>query len=241
MLRKAVEVVEGLGFGYALLHGEVPGKERRGLLERFRDDPSCKVFLSTDAGGTGLNLQVADTVINLEVPWNPAVLEQRIARVHRMGQHKPVQVFNLVMRDSIEERVLKVLDQKRSLFTELFQGTGDEVAFSSLGQQAFLEKMRELFAPAASPPAQEATSEEAPPVEVLPGPGADPRQVLLQAGVQLLEALATVLAGSNGATLAGTDPHLLQRGASALQSILHRLGERGASAPRDGGGAPSGG
>ena len=82
------------------------------MLERFRDDADCRVFLSTDAGGTGLNLQAADTVINLEVPWNPAVLEQRIARVHRMGQHRPVQVFNLVMRDSIEERVLRTLDVK---------------------------------------------------------------------------------------------------------------------------------
>ena len=84
---------------------------------RFRDDPDCRVFLSTDAGGTGLNLQVADTVINLEVPWNPAVLEQRIAQVHRMGQQRPVQVFNLVTRDSIEERVLRSLAQKQSLFT----------------------------------------------------------------------------------------------------------------------------
>ena len=116
MLRKAAEVVEKLGVGFTMLHGNVPGKERRGLLEKFRDDPDCRVFLSTDAGGTGLNLQAADTVINLEVPWNPAVLDQRIARVHRMGQHRPVQVFNLVMRDSIEERVLRTLEQKRSLF-----------------------------------------------------------------------------------------------------------------------------
>jgi hypothetical protein len=167
------------------------------------------------------------------------VLEQRIARVHRMGQHRPVQVFNLVMRDSIEERVLKVLDQKRSLFSELFQGTGDEVAFSSLGQQAFLDKMRELFAPAASPPEEKDEGGRMKDEQAsLPHPSAfslqpseDPRQVLLQAGVQLLEALATVLAGSNGATLAGTDPHLLQRGASALQAILHRLGERGGVSP----------
>ena len=121
-------MVEKLGVGYAVLHGGVPGKERRGLLERFRDDADCRVFLSTDAGGTGLNLQAADTVINLEVPWNPAVLEQRIARVHRMGQHRPVQVFNLVMRDSIEERVLRTLAVKRSLFTEIFTGTNDEVS-----------------------------------------------------------------------------------------------------------------
>ena len=93
-------------------------------------------------GGSGLNLQAADTVINLEVPWNPAVLDQRIARVHRMGQHRPVQVFNLVTRDSIEERVLRTLEQKRSLLTEIFAGDNDEVAFGSLGHQAFLETMR---------------------------------------------------------------------------------------------------
>ena len=163
MLRLAVEVVEKLGVGFAVLHGGIPGKERRGLLERFRDETDCRVFLSTDAGGTGLNLQAADTVINLEVPWNPAVLEQRIARVHRMGQHRPVQVFNLVMRDSIEERVLRTLAVKRSLFAEIFTGTNDEVIFATLGQQAFLETVRELVGEAkpAETPASVPASERA--------------------------------------------------------------------------------
>ena len=76
-------------------------------MERFQTDPACKVFLSTDAGGTGLNLQTADTVVNLELPWNPAVLEQRIARVHRMGQSRPVRVVNFVTRGTIEEKVLR--------------------------------------------------------------------------------------------------------------------------------------
>src|SRR5260370_22849270 len=106
MLRKGVEVVERLGVGHALLYGGVPGKERRGLMERFRDDPDCRVFLSTDAGGTGLNLQEADTAMNLEVPWNPAVLDQRIARVHPLRQPRPGHVVNLVTRDTIEEKVL---------------------------------------------------------------------------------------------------------------------------------------
>src|SRR5207237_160501 len=91
MLHKAAEVLDRLQIGYTLLHGGIPGKDRRALLDRFRDDPACRVFLSTDAGGTGLNLQAADTVVNLEVPCNPAVLEQRVARVYRMGQHRTVQ------------------------------------------------------------------------------------------------------------------------------------------------------
>src|SRR5438034_11653251 len=122
MLQKASESLEAQGIGHAFLHGRVPGKDRRKLLERFRDDSACRVFLSTDAGGTGLNLQVADTVINLEVPWNPAVLEQRVARVHRMGQDRPVRVVHLVTRNSIEERVLRGVAQKRALVEGLFAG-----------------------------------------------------------------------------------------------------------------------
>src|SRR5262249_51221653 len=126
MLQQTAEVLDKLKIGYVVLHGGIAGKDRRALMEKFRDDEGCRVFLSTDAGGTGLNLQSADTVINLEVPWNPAVLEQRIARVHRMGQHRPVQVFNLVTRGSIEERVLKTLSLKKSLFDGVFTGASDE-------------------------------------------------------------------------------------------------------------------
>jgi hypothetical protein len=246
MLRKATEVVEGLGVGCTVLHGEVPGKDRRALLERFHDDPTCRVFLSTDAGGTGLNLQVADTVINLDVPWNPAVLEQRIARVHRMGQHRPVQVFNLIMRDSIEERVLRTLDQKRSLFAELFAGTSDEVMFESLGNQAFLDAVRGLVADETPP----STVTVAAPAAVIE-PQADARQALVQAGVQFLEALAAVCTEAAPPEEAGETPALvskdargqpvlqvplpspdvLRRGAAALETILRALGERPSDGP----------
>src|SRR5207244_5691132 len=119
------------------LHGGLTGKERKEALKRFADDPACQVFLSTDAGGTGLNLQAADTVVNLELPWNPAVLEQRIARVHRMGQERPVRVINFVTRGSIEERVLRAIEAKRLLFAGIFDGESDEVEFAALGQTSF--------------------------------------------------------------------------------------------------------
>src|SRR5437588_2808493 len=77
---------------HVLFHGGVPGTKRKDLVDRFRDDPNCRAFLSTDAGGTGLNLQHATAVFNLDLPWNPAVLEQRIGRVHRIGQRQPVRV-----------------------------------------------------------------------------------------------------------------------------------------------------
>jgi superfamily II DNA or RNA helicase len=182
MLRETAAVLDRLGIGYTLFSGDVPGRERRQLLERFRSDAACRVFLSTDAGGTGLNLQAADTVINLEVPWNPAVLEQRIARVHRLGQHRPVRVLNLVTRNSIEERVLKTIDLKRTLFEGFFEGTSAEVSFEALGQQEFVTAMAGLLGevedqlPAPAPP----------PI--------DTRQAVLEAGVHLLEALAGMVA-----------------------------------------------
>jgi superfamily II DNA/RNA helicase len=113
-------------------------------MERFKTDPACKVFLSTDAGGTGLNLQVADTVVNLELPWNPAVLEQRIARVHRMGQSRPVRVVNLVTRGTIEEKVLRTLEAKQGLFAGVFEGDADEIPFEAVKTSGFIDSMREL-------------------------------------------------------------------------------------------------
>ena len=71
-----------------------------------RDDPRCRLFITTNAGSTGLNLQAANTVINVDLPWNPAVLEQRIGRAHRMGQQQPVQVYVLVTEGTIEESLL---------------------------------------------------------------------------------------------------------------------------------------
>ena len=91
---------------FVRLDGSVPQRDRQGLVHTFQTDPECKLFLTTNAGSTGLNLQAANTVINVDLPWNPAVLEQRIARAHRMGQTQPVQVFVLVTEGTIEENLL---------------------------------------------------------------------------------------------------------------------------------------
>jgi superfamily II DNA/RNA helicase len=84
-------------------------------VDRFQRDPGCVVFLTTNAGATGLNLQAADTVINVDLPWNPAILEQRIARAHRMGQRRPVHVYLLVTEGTIEEGMLSTLSAKKDL------------------------------------------------------------------------------------------------------------------------------
>ena len=110
----AAEICERLGVGFVRLHGGVPSDSRGRLIDRFREDPDCKVFLSTDAGGVGLNLQAASHVINLDLPWNPAVLAQRIARVHRLGQREVVNVVLLVSEGGFEERMEGTLDSKRA-------------------------------------------------------------------------------------------------------------------------------
>jgi superfamily II DNA or RNA helicase len=102
--------------GYVRLDGSVPQKKRQGLMHQFQNDPQCKLFVSTNAGSTGLNLQAANTVINVDLPWNPAVLEQRIGRAYRMGQKRPVQVFLLVTEDTLEESLLGTLSAKQALF-----------------------------------------------------------------------------------------------------------------------------
>jgi SNF2 family DNA or RNA helicase len=153
MLREAERVVNDQAVESVLLHGGLDGKERKAILERFANRPECRVFLSTDAGGVGLNLQAADTVVNLELPWNPAVLEQRIARVHRLGQERPVRVVNFVTRGTIEERVLEAMRQKQALFAGLFDGSEDDVEFAEANPRELLATVRQLLsdAPAVAP------------------------------------------------------------------------------------------
>jgi superfamily II DNA/RNA helicase len=100
---------------FVRLDGSVPQGKRQQLVHEFQHDDDCRLFLTTNAGSTGLNLQAADTVINVDLPWNPAVLEQRISRVHRMGQDESVQVFVLVTEGTIEENLLGTLSAKHQL------------------------------------------------------------------------------------------------------------------------------
>jgi superfamily II DNA or RNA helicase len=100
---------------FVRLDGSVPQRKRQALVDAFSADASCSLFLTTNAGATGLNLQAADTVVNVDLPWNPALLEQRIARVHRMGQTRPVQVFILISEGTLEEQLLGTLAAKHEL------------------------------------------------------------------------------------------------------------------------------
>jgi superfamily II DNA or RNA helicase len=131
--------MKGRDWDHILFHGGVPSTKRGDLIDRFRDDPNCRVFLSTDAGGVGLNLQHANVVVNMDLPWNPAVLEQRIGRVHRLGQKQPVRVVNFVTQGTIEEGMLQVLKFKKSLFAGVLDGGETEVFLGGSKLNKFME------------------------------------------------------------------------------------------------------
>lgn len=140
--------LDALGIGYVHFNGSVAARERARRVERFRDDPGCRVFLATDAGGVGLNLQhAASIIVNLDLPWNPAVLEQRIGRVYRMGQQRRVEVLNLVASASIEENMLGVLSFKRALFEGALDGGAAELHLQGTRLSRFMRSVEALTAP----------------------------------------------------------------------------------------------
>ncbi len=145
MTRLIAGELDSAGVRYSSLNGMVPSEKRKKLCDDFMEDPDCRVFISTDAGSTGLNLQVASLVINLDLPWNPAVLEQRIARIYRIGQKRSIQVINMVARDSFEERMLSTLNFKSSLFEGIFDGGNDTVVLDDSRLGKVLEGVSEYL------------------------------------------------------------------------------------------------
>ena len=127
------------------LDGSVPQRKRQALVETFRREKATPLFLSTNAGATGLNLQAANTVVNVDLPWNPAVLEQRIGRVHRMGQTRPVQVFVLVTEETIEENLLGTLAAKHDLAEAVLDPDSDIEAVDMLSNLEELRRRLEVL------------------------------------------------------------------------------------------------
>ncbi|HBX49574.1 MAG TPA: ATP-dependent helicase [Bacteroidales bacterium] len=148
MTRLVAQDLDAMNIKYEYLHGGIPGHKRGILLDNFRNDPESRVFLSTDAGGTGLNLQSANYIINLDIPWNPAILEQRIARVHRLGQKETVNVINFISTGSIEQRILALLGFKKSMFEGVLDMGNDSVFMS---EDRFSQFMRTVEAVAEAP------------------------------------------------------------------------------------------
>lgn len=146
MLDLVEPILRRLKADFVRLDGSVPQKKRQALIGGFVQDPKRRIFLATNAGSVGLNLQAADTVVNIDLPWNPAVLEQRISRVHRMGQKKPVQAYLMVTEGMIEESMLATLQIKRDLAAAaLDPESGVDVVRMGGGIEALKTRVRTLL------------------------------------------------------------------------------------------------
>lgn len=148
MLELVRDLCRELGTGFAWHTGSVPQQKRRLEINAFKNDPHCRVFLSTDAGATGLNLQNASVVINCDLPWNPAKLEQRIARAWRKNQVRAVTVINLIAEKTIESRMLGTLSAKSRLAGGVLDDGGLDSMDLRGGGDSFFKRLEQMLAPA---------------------------------------------------------------------------------------------
>lgn len=183
MLARVREHAGKHDIGFAWHTGSVPQQRRRAEILAFRQDPDCRLFLSTDSGGVGLNLQHASVVINCDLPWNPARLEQRIARAWRKNQLRPVTVVNLVAEKTIEHGMLASLANKQELAQGVLDGVGDLTQVKlKRGRQDLLKRLEQALAQTSGAAAALAThSHAAPPV-----PSSDPASAFATAARQRL-------------------------------------------------------
>ena len=225
-------------WGHVLFNGRVPSDQRGALVEQFHKDPNCRLFLATDAGSVGLNLQhAAAVVVNMDLPWNPAVLEQRIGRVHRMGQSRGVQVLNFVGQGSIEESMLSVLAFKKSLFAGVLDGGESDVFMQGTRLSQFMKSVEQVAGaigeadadvalepqavpaaadiPATAADLSQVLEDESTPAKVRAEPSkplaepADPWAALFEAGAALLQGLATARAADGAPS--GAAPFAIER------------------------------
>jgi len=203
-----LERLQTVKHNYVLFHGRIPGKKRKDLIKQFKDDPDCRVFLSTDAGGVGLNLQNASAVVNMDLPWNPAVLEQRIGRIHRLGQYRPVRVVNFVAQGTIEHGMLSLLSFKQSLFSGVLDKGKDEVFLGGTRLKRFMDSVDKatLAIPEPMPKQVKAGGDgdgikEEPSIPAEKQDGAEPEQALndiISAGMTFLDKLGQTLLEGKG-------------------------------------------
>jgi superfamily II DNA or RNA helicase len=147
MLKKVRHWADQNAIGYAWHTGSVPQQKRRGEIIAFREDPNCRLFLSTDSGGVGLNLQHASVVINCDLPWNPARLEQRIARAWRKHQRRAVTVVNLIAENTLEHAMLETLANKMILAEGVLDGSEKSLSEAKLkrGREANLARLQQIL------------------------------------------------------------------------------------------------
>ncbi|MAE70625.1 MAG: helicase [Gemmatimonadetes bacterium] len=234
MIRMAAEKAREIGLGHELLCGRVPTKKRGALLDRFRDDPDCRLLFSTDAGGVGLNLQCADTVINLELPFNPARLDQRIARVHRLGQKRPTHVILLISERSIETGIERSLTRKKELFEEVLSENAMATELDSVpGLLRAIRPVLETLDPESFPPDAEERLDAARDDDLSEGKEAPPRtEQERREGERAAEGLFRnayrKLAAANALVDAGIPGEAFGRVRESLEAAIRAVAPEGA-------------
>jgi len=134
------------------IHGGVKRHDRRTMQDRFRVDPTVQILVATDAAGEGINLQVANMMVNYDLPWNPNRIEQRFGRIHRIGQKRPCHLWNLVAHETREgkvfERLFDKIEQQRKVYgDQVYDVLGDRYVNTSL-QDLLIRAIREDVDPA---------------------------------------------------------------------------------------------
>lgn len=219
MLTLIEPLLHQCGLEFVRLDGSIPQKKRQELVHRFQHDDQCKAIIMSNAGSTGLNLQAANTVINVDLPWNPAVLEQRISRAHRMGQKQSVQVYLLVTEETIEERMLGTLSAKHDLALAALDVNSDvtEVELRS-GMDELKRRLEQLLGekPAAPIDVSLQTTVESEARQL-----AARRDKVAAAGGELLGAAMNLVSElvDNGQT---PDPQVVQQVRSGLNDCIER-------------------
>ena len=135
-------VLEAEGYRVAVYHGGLTPRAKDDAVRAFRGDR--QIFLSTEAGGEGRNLQFARTLVNYDLPWNPLRIEQRIGRVHRLGQDREVHVVNLWAEDTVEEYLIELLDRKIHMF-ELVVGELDLILGDLDARRSFEDLLMDIW------------------------------------------------------------------------------------------------
>ncbi|MBI5482310.1 MAG: DEAD/DEAH box helicase [Deltaproteobacteria bacterium] len=207
------DLLAGAGLRAAFFTGHEGQRRRTQNLVEFHDDPAVAVLFATDAGGVGLNLQrAASCCVNLELPWNPAVLEQRIGRIYRHGQTAPVDVYNLVTQDSIEARIAGLVADKRALFAGLFDGESDVVRFDR--SASFLARLERLVTPVVPPelPADAVLEQETPEIAAAAEQETDAAIAAAEEGEDVMMAEAGLAAA------AAAPPRAQADGAAAVET-----------------------
>ena len=224
-----VRRIKKRGWGHVVFQGSVPSAKRKDLIDRFRDDPKCRAFLSTDAGGTGLNLQNASVVINMDLPWNPAVLEQRIGRVHRLGQRNAVRVVNFIAQNTIEEGMMSVLKFKKSLFAGVLDGGEKDVFLGGSKLNRFMETVERMTAAIPDVTIEDADAAYGAPKTPEPSGNGHPTPETGQGPRRAGAAPVEVPAPALPAAAAAADPWggLLQAGMALLQQFAAASGVGG--------------